>query len=130
MSVDDVNKVAGGSEASESASVADKDNPKADKPATNAPTWTPERQSDDEGARDAQAGTAQRADQAVTPQMATQSDAPYAESAENGAEGARQTSSMVVGSTAQPFAGEQGGVDGPEPTRYGDWAHRGRCTDF
>ncbi len=26
--------------------------------------------------------------------------------------------------------GEQGGKDGPEPTRYGDWEVGGRCTDF
>jgi hypothetical protein len=25
---------------------------------------------------------------------------------------------------------EVGGSKGPEPTRYGDWQHRGRCTDF
>jgi len=25
---------------------------------------------------------------------------------------------------------EIGGVKGPEPTRYGDWEHNGRCTDF
>lgn len=25
---------------------------------------------------------------------------------------------------------EIGGVDGPEPTRYGDWEKDGRCTDF
>lgn len=25
---------------------------------------------------------------------------------------------------------EVGGVQGPEPTRYGDWEHNGRCTDF
>ena len=25
---------------------------------------------------------------------------------------------------------EIGGYDGPEPTRYGDWEHNGRCTDF
>lgn len=25
---------------------------------------------------------------------------------------------------------EIGGCDGPEPTRYGDWEHKGRCTDF
>lgn len=25
---------------------------------------------------------------------------------------------------------EIGGVEGPEPTRYGDWQHKGRCTDF
>ena len=27
-------------------------------------------------------------------------------------------------------AGEIGGYDGPEPTRFGDWQHNGRCTDF
>jgi hypothetical protein len=25
---------------------------------------------------------------------------------------------------------EIGGAEGPEPTRYGDWSHKGRCTDF
>ena len=25
---------------------------------------------------------------------------------------------------------EFGGVQGPEPTRYGDWEHGGRCSDF
>jgi len=25
---------------------------------------------------------------------------------------------------------EIGGGKGPEPTRYGDWEHKGRCTDF
>ncbi len=27
-------------------------------------------------------------------------------------------------------AGETGGSDKPEPTRYGDWEVGGRCTDF
>ena len=27
-------------------------------------------------------------------------------------------------------ASEIGGYDGPEPTRFGDWEHNGRCTDF
>lgn len=27
-------------------------------------------------------------------------------------------------------SGEQGGPKGPEPTRYGDWEQKGRCTDF
>jgi hypothetical protein len=25
---------------------------------------------------------------------------------------------------------EYGGPAGPEPTRYGDWEQKGRCTDF
>lgn len=26
--------------------------------------------------------------------------------------------------------GEQGGPEGPEPTRFGDWERNGRCIDF
>lgn len=26
--------------------------------------------------------------------------------------------------------GEVGGPKGPEPTRFGDWEQKGRCTDF
>ena len=29
-----------------------------------------------------------------------------------------------------PLPKEIGGTKGPEPTRYGDWEHKGRCTDF
>ena len=29
-----------------------------------------------------------------------------------------------------PLPKEVGGAKGPEPTRYGDWEHKGRCTDF
>jgi hypothetical protein len=31
---------------------------------------------------------------------------------------------------APPVAKEVGGPKGPEPTRYGDWEQKGRCTDF
>ncbi len=31
---------------------------------------------------------------------------------------------------APPPPKEIGGPPGPEPTRYGDWEHKGRCTDF
>jgi hypothetical protein len=31
---------------------------------------------------------------------------------------------------AAPRPKETGGAKGPEPTRYGDWEHKGRCTDF
>lgn len=37
------------------------------------------------------------------------------------------TGQMVA---AQPIPGEIGGAKGPEPTRYGDWAHKGRVSDF
>jgi len=30
----------------------------------------------------------------------------------------------------KPMPRETGGAKGPEPTRYGDWEHKGRCTDF
>ena len=29
-----------------------------------------------------------------------------------------------------PGQEEIGGYDGPEPTRFGDWEHKGRVTDF
>lgn len=31
---------------------------------------------------------------------------------------------------AKKLAKEIGGAPGPEPTRYGDWQHKGRVTDF
>ena len=37
----------------------------------------------------------------------------------------------AVKPTAPPaLPKEIGGASGPEPTRYGDWEHKGRCTDF
>ncbi len=30
----------------------------------------------------------------------------------------------------KPKPKEIGGPKGPEPTRYGDWEQKGRCTDF
>ncbi len=32
--------------------------------------------------------------------------------------------------TVSPMPKEIGGPKGPEPTRYGDWEQKGRCTDF
>lgn len=31
---------------------------------------------------------------------------------------------------AENLPKELGGAKGPEPTRFGDWEHNGRCTDF
>jgi hypothetical protein len=40
----------------------------------------------------------------------------------------------AASSTAAPalptWPREFGGVDGPEPTRFGDWEKNGRCIDF
>jgi hypothetical protein len=46
-----------------------------------------------------------------------------------------ESASSAVASTASSTAapqkpGEIGGPRGPEPTRYGDWESKGRCTDF
>jgi hypothetical protein len=48
---------------------------------------------------------------------------------------ARPSADKVAGGDADPGARKRrkreiGGVDGPEPTRYGDWERNGRCTDF
>jgi hypothetical protein len=36
----------------------------------------------------------------------------------------------AVLSAPKQKSGEIGGPPGPEPTRYGDWELKGRCTDF
>ena len=36
----------------------------------------------------------------------------------------------VAPDAPKPMPRETGGAKGPEPTRYGDWEHKGRCTDF
>lgn len=53
-----------------------------------------------------------------------ESPVPQADSASRdaGATPARETSSSPLG--------EIGGPKGPEPTRFGDWEHKGRCIDF
>jgi len=35
-----------------------------------------------------------------------------------------------VGETTAPLPEEIGGPKGPEPTRFGDWERKGRCSDF
>jgi len=37
---------------------------------------------------------------------------------------------LAAEANARPAAREFQGSKGPEPTRYGDWEHKGRCTDF
>ena len=38
--------------------------------------------------------------------------------------------SSTAKSAEQTQPAERGGPKGPEPTRYGDWEAKGRCTDF
>ena len=61
--------------------------------------------------------------------------APAADSAAAGPEDAAaspestpSTAAAAAGAPQKP--GEIGGPRGPEPTRYGDWESKGRCTDF
>lgn len=53
-----------------------------------------------------------------------------AEAADTKAAGAAtdESPSLLKGPEQPP--GEIGGPQGPEPTRYGDWAFKGRCSDF
>lgn len=44
--------------------------------------------------------------------------------------GSRSGSTVVKPDDASARPVEIGGQTGPEPTRYGDWEKRGRCTDF
>jgi len=43
-----------------------------------------------------------------------------------------QPGAPAVAATPKPVVlpREIGGAPGPEPTRYGDWQHKGRVTDF
>ncbi len=43
---------------------------------------------------------------------------------------APKTPSDVAAQPAPQPPKEIGGPKGPEPTRYGDWEVKGRCTDF
>lgn len=59
-------------------------------------------------------------DHAPLPADQTAPIAPTPEAAAN--------ESGAKGPTQKP--GEIGGPKGPEPTRYGDWEIKGRCSDF
>lgn len=55
-------------------------------------------------------------------------ETPPAEGAEAGAEAGTEADGAAKGPEQKP--GEIGGPQGPEPTRYGDWEFKGRCSDF
>ena len=61
-----------------------------------------------------------------TDTKAAQAVDPVAAVPEDPAASSEPTSSTTI--TQKP--GEIGGPRGPEPTRYGDWESKGRCTDF
>ena len=46
---------------------------------------------------------------------------------DNAADAAKDTTTRTDGSD---MPREINGPKGPEPTRYGDWEHKGRCSDF
>ena len=59
------------------------------------------------------------------PQLAAMSDRPPAAPADTTDKALPPAAPAVP-----PLPKEIGGAPGPEPTRYGDWDHKGRCTDF
>ena len=58
--------------------------------------------------------------------------APAADTVAAGPEdpAASPKSTSPTAATVPQKPGEIGGPRGPEPTRYGDWESKGRCTDF
>jgi len=54
---------------------------------------------------------------------------PSADNLKDGfAENPERNNAAKMAQKAPPV--EKGGPKGPEPTRYGDWEAKGRCTDF
>jgi hypothetical protein len=43
---------------------------------------------------------------------------------------AEASPSVAPRAVPQQLPGEIGGPRGPEPTRFGDWEFKGRCSDF
>ena len=48
----------------------------------------------------------------------------------NGADVKGGVTTAVTDASKQKIPAEINGPKGPEPTRYGDWEQKGRCTDF
>jgi len=55
---------------------------------------------------------------------------PAAAGPENPAASPESASAASSTAAVPQKPGEIGGPRGPEPTRYGDWESKGRCTDF
>ena len=60
--------------------------------------------------------------------MMTEQTKPQQDAAEAVAENSATEGTEAKGPEQKP--GEIGGPKGPEPTRYGDWEFKGRCSDF
>ena len=45
-------------------------------------------------------------------------------------EKAQDAVNSLIDNTTKLKPDEINGPEGPEPTRYGDWEQKGRCTDF
>ena len=56
--------------------------------------------------------------------------APAADPAAAGPEDSTASPESTPSTATLQKPGEIGGPRGPEPTRYGDWESKGRCTDF
>jgi hypothetical protein len=56
--------------------------------------------------------------------------APAADPVAAGPEDPAASPEATSSAAAPQKPGEIGGPRGPEPTRYGDWESKGRCTDF
>lgn len=41
-----------------------------------------------------------------------------------------EQAAKAIAEAVAALPAEEGGAKGPEPIRYGDWSHKGRCTDF
>ncbi len=73
-------------------------------------------------------------DQAMTNQAMTNQATTNQANVDQAQDAANAPGSGSVGGPGKPAASplptEIGGAPGPEPTRYGDWQHKGRVTDF
>jgi hypothetical protein len=68
-------------------------------------------------------------DQATSPPPASQ-DAIAARIAEAGQRARTEAEVRRAREDKKPLPPELGGPKGPEPTRYGDWEHKGIVSDF
>ncbi|WP_451973607.1 DUF1674 domain-containing protein [Azospirillum endophyticum] len=60
--------------------------------------------------------------------MMTEPTKPQQDAAEAVTDNSTAGTTETKGPEQKP--GEIGGPKGPEPTRYGDWEFKGRCSDF